>query len=88
MAGGGAWVEVRAHLRREPGSGGGGGRGGGGRNGGRAGRRTSGWVLAGAAAVFYLYGHFVGYRDDAAGPVPATPAASAEASASSIAGAP
>ncbi|MET8699383.1 hypothetical protein ABZW10_11025 [Kitasatospora sp. NPDC004723] len=45
-------------------------------------------MLAGAVAVCYLYGHFVGYRDDAAGPVPAAPAASAEASASSIAGAP
>ncbi|WP_380280961.1 hypothetical protein [Kitasatospora purpeofusca] len=71
MAGGGEWVRVRAHLRRKPGSGGGGGGGGG------AGRRTSGWVIAGAVAVFYLYGHFVGYRDDAAAPPSPAPAATA-----------
>ncbi|WP_327682427.1 hypothetical protein [Kitasatospora sp. NBC_00458] len=54
-------VRVREHYRRRPTPGGGG-------------KRTSGWLIAGALAVFYLYGHFVGFSEgDAAAPPPAAP---------------
>ncbi|MFJ2776805.1 MULTISPECIES: hypothetical protein [unclassified Kitasatospora] len=58
-------VWVRGHFRRKPASGGGGT------------TKASGWVIAGAVAVFWLWGHYVGFTDDAGAPPPtaATPSA-------------
>ncbi|MER7668355.1 hypothetical protein ABTY61_07785 [Kitasatospora sp. NPDC096128] len=50
-------IRVRGHYRRRPAPGGGAVRG-------------SGWLIAGALAAFWLWGHFVGFADTPPQPAP------------------
>ncbi|MFJ8621432.1 hypothetical protein ACIRD3_01130 [Kitasatospora sp. NPDC093550] len=56
-------VFVRAHFRRRPAPG------------GSAGAKGSGWLIAGAAAAFWLWAHFVGFSDTPPAAPPPAPAA-------------
>ncbi|MCX5215730.1 hypothetical protein OG689_41990 [Kitasatospora sp. NBC_00240] len=54
---------VRSHIRRNPRP---------------SAKKTSGWVIAGAIAAVWLWGHFVGFAD-ASTTSPTTPSPSASA---------